>query len=87
MRGWLKLWMMLPLCVAILAAGQIWLSHLRYEMSLDMQRLIAEQKDVRRESSKLRLETASLTRPDRLRQYANSKLGMAPPKPMQVIHL
>jgi len=87
MRGWLKSWMMLPLCVAILAAGQIWLSHLRYEMSLEMQRLIAEQKDVRRESSKLRLETASLTRPDRLRQYANSKLGMAPPKPMQVIHL
>jgi len=87
MRVWLKSWMMLPLCVAILAAGQIWLSHLRYEMSLEMQRLIAEQKDVRRESSKLRLETASLTRPDRLRQYANSKLGMAPPKPMQVIHL
>jgi len=87
MRGWLKLWMLLPVCVAVLAAGQIWLSHLRYEMSLDTQRLIAEQKNVQRESSKLRLETASLTRPDRLRQYANSKLGMAPPKPMQVIHL
>ncbi len=87
MHSWLKPWMLLPCCVAVLAAGQIWLSHLRYELSLGTQRMIAEQKEVRRESSKLRLETASLTRPDRLRQYANSKLGMAPPKPMQVIHL
>jgi len=87
MRSWLKLWMLLPGCMAVLAAGQIWLSHLRYELSLDTQRMIVEQKEVGRESSKLRLETASLTRPDRLRQYANSKLGMAPPKPMQVIHL
>ncbi len=87
MHGWFKLWMMLPLCIAVLAAGQIWLSHLRYEMSLETQRLVAKQKAVQRESSKLRLEAASLTRPERLRQYANSKLDMAPPKPMQVIHL
>ncbi|MFQ5344597.1 MAG: cell division protein FtsL [Mariprofundus sp.] len=87
MHSWLKPWMLFPVCVAILAAGQIWLSHLRYEMSLDTQRLMAEQKGIQRGLSKLRLEAASLTRPERLRQYANSKLGMAPPKPMQVIHL
>lgn len=79
-------WMLLPLVViATLAGEQVWLSHLRYEMSLDSQRLMAEKEAIKLESSKLRLEIASLTRPDRLREYARSKLGMAPPRPMQVL--
>ncbi len=85
MRG-LKLWMMIPLCLAVLAGAQIWLSHVRNEVSLQTQRLVAAQKVVRQESSKLRLEVASLSRPERLREYAMTRLGMAPPTPMQVIH-
>jgi len=85
MRG-LKLWMMIPLCLAVLAGAQIWLSHVRNEVSLQTQRLVAAQKVVRQEASKLRLEVASLSRPERLREYAMTRLGMAPPTPMQVIH-
>jgi len=77
---------MLLLAIAMLAGSQVWLSHLRYELSLDSQQLIAEQESIKLESSTLRLEIASLTRPDRLREYASSKLGMAPPRPMQVVH-
>jgi len=78
--------MLLPLLLAVLAGSQVWLSHVRYELSLDFQRLLAEQQSLTLESSKLRLEIASMTRPDRLREYASSTLGMAPPRPMQVVH-
>jgi len=85
MRG-LKAWMLLPVSLAVLAGAQIWLSHVRNELSLETQRLTAEKNAVQQESSKLRLEAASLSRPERLREYAIATLDMAPPKPMQVIH-
>jgi len=86
MLSGLKVWMLIPVCLAVLAGAQIWLSHVRNELSLETQRLATEQKAVRQESSKLRLEVASLSRPERLREYAIARLGMVPPKPMQVIH-
>jgi len=81
-----RAWMFLLLAVAMLAGNQVWLSHLRYELSLGSQKLAAEQDAIKLETSTLRLEIASLTRPDRLREYARSTLGMAPPRPMQVLH-
>jgi len=78
--------MLLPLVLGLMSAAQIWLSYLRYELSLDTQSLSAEKQAVFSGISKLRLELASLTRPERLRQLASSKLDMAPPQPMQVIH-
>jgi len=82
----LSRWMVLiPLSLALLAGTQIWLSHLRNELSLERQRLQFEQVAVRQELSKLRLEVASLSRPERLRTYAIETLHMAPPKPMQVV--
>jgi len=86
MSGWLKAWMLIPICLAVLAGAQIWMSHVRNELSLETQRLVAEQKAVRQESTQLRLEVASLSRPERLREYAIATMGMAPPRPMQVIH-
>lgn len=86
MRGWLKIWMLIPLCLATLAGAQIWLSHVRNELSLETQRLVTQKKVVRQESSKLGLEVASLSRPERLREYAITTLHMVPPKPMQVVH-
>jgi len=86
MVAWMKPWLLVPATVALLAGGLIGLSHLRYELSLDYQRAAAEKKALEQESSTLRLEIASLTRPERLRQYARDTLGMASPKPMQVIH-
>lgn len=86
MRSWLKSWLILPLMLALLSTAHVWLSHLRYELSLEAQSLAAEKQIALKEISKLRIEIASLTRPERLRQLARSKLGMAPPNPMQVIH-
>ncbi|ATX82695.1 cell division protein FtsL [Mariprofundus ferrinatatus] len=77
---------MVPVLAGSLAAGQIWLSHLRYELSLETQKLNTEKQDVLSESGKLRLELASLTRPERLRKLAQEKLGMKPPGPAQVVH-
>ena len=85
MLDWIKLWLLIPTGAALLAGALIGLSHLRYELALENQRVAAEKKAIEQESSSLRLEVASLTRPERLRQYARNNLGMAPPKPMQVV--
>ncbi|MDT8375293.1 MAG: cell division protein FtsL [Mariprofundaceae bacterium] len=71
--------------VALLATAQVWLSHLRYELSLETSRIQKEQSELKREIHQLNLELASLTRPERLRKIAQTDLGMAPPLPMQVI--
>jgi len=86
MRSWFKLWLLLPLMLGALAAAQVWLSHLRYELSLETQSVTKEKQAELKEISKLRIEIASLTRPERLRRLARSKLDMAPPNPLQVIH-
>jgi len=86
MGSFLKPWLLVPVLAGLLAAGQIWLSHLRYELSLETQALSSEKQIVQGESSKLRLELASMTRPERLRKLAQQELGMAPPSPAQVVH-
>lgn len=78
-------WGIFIVIVALLAAGQVWLSHVRYDLSQNTQILVAEQQKVALETSSLRLEIASLTRPERLRQLAQTRLHMAPPRPMQVL--
>ncbi len=86
MRSWLRPWLILPLMLGLFSATQVWLSYLRYDLSLETQALSAEKQTALKEISKLRIEIASLTRPERLRQLARTKLDMAPPNPMQVIH-
>lgn len=71
--------------VVLLAAAQVWLSHIRYEMSLAGSETHKAQDEIKREIHQLNLELASLTRPERLRKIAQSELGMAPPRPMQVV--
>lgn len=83
---WAKSWVLVLGVVAVLAAGQIWLSHLRYELSLANQQVEKERQLALKETSTLRLELANLTRPERLRKLAQEELGMGPPKPMQVMH-
>ncbi len=85
MRSWFKSWLFLPLMLGLLSVAQVWLSNLRYDLSLETQSQAAEKQAALKEISKLRIEVASLTRPERLRKLARSKLDMAPPNPMQVI--
>ena len=86
MAAFMKPWLLVPVAAGVLAAGQIWMSHLRYELSLESQQVNKEQQETLKQTSSLRLELASLTRPERLRKMAQETLGMAPPKPMQVVH-
>ena len=71
--------------VAMLATAQVWLSHIRYEQSLETSRVQKEKNELKREMHQLNLELASLTRPERLRKIAQTELGMAPPLPIQVV--
>jgi len=86
MAAWVKPLFLLLGGAAALAAGQIWTSHLRYELSLENQRVEQERQQALKETSTLRLELANLTRPERLRKIAQEEFGMGPPKPMQVVH-
>ncbi len=71
-------------CIVGLAAGEVWLSHARYEISRQTDRDLKQQQQLSASLNKLGLELASITRPDKLRSAAR-RLGMAPPSPMQVI--
>ena len=71
-------------CIVALAAGEVWLSHARYEVSQQMDLGLKQRQDLSASLNQLGLELASMTRPDKLRSAAK-RLGMAPPSPMQVI--
>jgi len=73
------------LLISILAATQVWLSHLRIEAS---QLASTLQQAISSEEEKIQvlgLEYASLSRPNRLRRLAHRELGMRAPLPMQVL--
>lgn len=81
-----KLSIILPVAaIALLATGQVWVSHMRYETSLDISAVQKETSAIKGEINTLNLELASLTRPERLRKIAQTELGMAAPRPMQVL--
>lgn len=73
------------LALVTLAGTQVWLSHLRYEQSVESNRVQKEKQALLEEQQRLRLELSNLTRPERLRKIAQNELGMRPPAPMQVI--
>jgi len=78
-------WWVAAAVMLLFAASQVWLAYLRNDQSLRMQQLASEQQSLQQELQKLNLELASLANPERLRQLANDELGMAPPKPQQVV--
>jgi len=79
------LYSLLFLSVAILAASQVWLSHLRLETSQQTAALQQESAKLHEKIQVLGLEYASLSRPNRLRQLAHRKLGMQAPRSIQVL--
>lgn len=80
----IRLLMSAGLGVALLATAQIWLAHDRYAIAHETTLARHHVADTQAEINRLGLELASLTRPERLRELAKNRLGMAPPLPMQV---
>lgn len=85
-RKHLRPWLPMAVLLLTMVAAQIWLSHMRYEVAQSTQLAQQEQQLLVDEINKLRLELASITRPERLRRLAKTELGMHPPRPLQVIH-
>jgi len=75
----------LVLMLAALAAGQVWVSHLRVGEAQEIAKAKHEKIFVQQEVQSLKLEMASLMRPNTLRRLAREELGMRAPKPMQVV--
>ncbi len=84
MPSGVKAWA-LVLLICVLAAGQVWLSHLRVETAQVHVSLKIERDILLKAVQGLRLELTSLVRPDTLRRLAREQLGMNSPRPSQVI--
>ena len=69
----------------MLAAGQIGLAHLRNGLSQEISQARQQRQVLQAELNRLRLELASLTRPERLRSLATARLGMGPATARQII--
>lgn len=80
---------------AILGAGLItasliffvWVKMAQVQAGYAIHALQTEAMKQRQERSSLEVEVSALRRPERLRQIAVSRLGMAPPKPEQLLRL
>ncbi|RMH62804.1 MAG: cell division protein FtsL [Zetaproteobacteria bacterium] len=73
--------------LGLMAAAQVWLSHQRYELAQQHQDVLRQMNAERKALQQLRLEMASITRPERLRELAERRLDMHPPRPEQVVRL
>jgi len=84
-RSWLGPWLGLLLVASLLAVAQVGMAHQRLDLASQHASVQREVGLLHAEISRLTLELATLSRPERLRRLAVSKLGMRPPTPMQVI--
>ncbi|MDQ7002923.1 MAG: cell division protein FtsL [Ghiorsea sp.] len=78
----------IPLLVIVfgaLSAGQVWLSHLRVGVAQQVSSAAQAQRLAQQDVQNLKLELASLMRPNTLRRLAHDELGMQAPTSMQVI--
>lgn len=80
----LRLGIVVGLSVAAMATAQIWLAHSRYAIAHEATLARHHMEDMQADINRLGLELASLSRPERLRELAKDRLGMAPPLPGQV---
>jgi len=83
-RNSIRMWLALLLS-GLLGAAQVGMTHKRLELARQHASMQREERSLNAGISRLRLELATLTRPERLRRLAVSELGMRPPKPVQVI--
>jgi cell division protein FtsL len=77
-------WLSLFLGIGLLAGGQVWLAYLRVDVAQDIAKLKKEKILLVQDVQSLKLELASMKRPDTLRRLAR-EMGMAAPTAMQVV--
>ncbi len=70
--------------VGMLAVGEIWLSYLRLDTEQTVSQLKKEKVLLSQDVQNLKLELASMMRPDTLRRLAR-EMGMSAPSAMQVV--
>lgn len=77
-------WVSLFVGIGLLAGGQVWLAYMRVDVVQDMTTLKKEKALLVQNVQNLKLELASMKRPDTLRRLAR-EMGMAAPTAMQVV--
>jgi cell division protein FtsL len=77
-------WVSLFVGIGLLAGGQVWLAYMRVDVVQDMTTLKKEKALLVQNVQNLKLELASMKRPDTLRRLAR-EIGMAAPTAMQVV--
>ena len=74
----------LVVSIGLLAGAKVWVSYLRVDTEQQVANLKKEKVLLVQDVQNLKLELASITRPDTLRRLAR-ELGMAAPTAMQVV--
>ncbi|MDQ6983198.1 MAG: cell division protein FtsL [Ghiorsea sp.] len=74
----------LVVTIGLLAGGKVWVSYLRVDTEQNVGQLKKEKVLLVQDVQNLKLELASMTRPDTLRRLAR-ELGMSAPTAMQVV--
>ncbi|MDQ6987677.1 MAG: cell division protein FtsL [Mariprofundaceae bacterium] len=79
-------WLLVVLVASVLAIMQVGIAHQRLQVVAQQSVLQRDVRQLEDEISRMNIELATLTRPDRLRRVAANELGMRPPAAMQVVH-
>ncbi len=79
-------WLLVMLLATVLATVQVGMAHQRLQIVAEHSVLQRDVRQLEDEISRMNIELATLTRPDRLRRVAVNELGMRPPAAMQVVH-
>lgn len=86
LKGWrVRPWLVTMLLVTVLASGQVALAQQRLDMAAERNAVLRDMDRLKDEISRMKIELATLMRPDRLRRVAVRRLDMRPPAPTQVV--
>jgi len=78
-------WLLALGAFVMLGWAHAWLGFERRAIAARLHALERERMALAQRIERLRLERAALLRPERLRRWAQGRLGMGPPRPDQVV--